>query len=124
MIARLLAGLFRRTPPALTAGEAHAATNHGSAVLLDVREPQEWRAGHAPQADHIPLAQLEGRLAELPRDRQIITVCRSGRRSALAAQQLTSRGYQAINLTGGMAAWADAGLPVVPATGHSPGHIL
>ncbi len=124
MIGRLLAGLFRQGPPAVGAGEAHAATNHGSAVLLDVREPREWQAGHAPQAEHIPLGQLEDRLVEVPRDRQIITVCRSGRRSALAAQQLTSRGYQAVNLTGGMSAWADAGLPVVTATGHSPGHIL
>ena len=124
MIARLLAGLFRRTPPGITVAEAHAATNHGSAVLLDVREIQEWQAGHAPQADHIPLGQLEGRLTELPRDRQIITVCRSGRRSALAAQQLSGQDYQAVNLTGGMTAWADAGLPVVTATGHSPGRIV
>ena len=124
MICRLLAGLFQRTPPAIGPGEAHAASNHGSAVLLDVREPDEWQAGHAPQADHIPLGQLEHRLAELPRDRQIITVCRSGRRSVLAAQQLAARGYQAINLTGGMTAWAYAGLPVVTATGHSRGRIL
>ena len=92
--------------------------------MLDIREPGEWQTGHAPQAEHIPLRQLEGRLAELPRDRQIITVCRSGRRSALAAQLLAARGYQAINLTGGMSAWAYAGLPVVTATGHGPGRIL
>ena len=124
MIGRLLAGLFQRTPPAIGPGEAHAASNHGSAVLLDVREPGEWQAGHAPQADHIPLGQLEDRLAELPRDRHIITVCRSGRRSVLAARLLAARGYQAINLTGGMTAWAYAGLPVVTATGSSPGRIL
>jgi rhodanese-related sulfurtransferase len=100
------------------------SAQYGSAVLLDVREPGEWQAGHAPQADHIPLGQLEDRLAELPRNRQIITVCRSGHRSVLAAQQLAACGYQAINLTGGMTAWAYAGLPVVTATGHSPGRIL
>ena len=124
MIGRLLSGLFRRTPPAITAGEAYVATNHGSALLLDVREPQEWQAGHAPHADHIPLGQLEGRLGELPRDREIITVCRSGRRSALAAQQLAHEGFQATNLTGGMTAWADDGLPIVAATGHTPGRII
>ena len=124
MIGRLLSGLLRRTPPTITAGEAYVATNHGSALLLDVREPQEWQAGHAPHADHIPVGQLESRLGELPRDREIITVCRSGRRSALAARQLTRHGYQATNLRAGMTAWADDGLPIVDATGHTPGRIL
>ena len=124
MIRQLLQSLFRRTPTAVTAIEAHFATPHGPAVLLDVREPQEWQAGHAPQADHIPLGQLESRLGELPRDRQIVTVCRSGRRSALAAQQLAAHGNQAVNLTGGMAAWAAAGLPVITGKGRGPGRVL
>ena len=72
MIARLLAGPVPRTPTAVSRWRGAAATHHGPAVLLDVREPQEWQAGHAPQAEHIPLGQLESRLAELPRDRQII----------------------------------------------------
>ncbi len=124
MISRLLAGLFRRKALAIGADAAQVATNDGAAVLLDVREPQEWQAGRAPQAEHISLGRLESRLAELPRDRQIITVCRSGRRSALAAQLLTSRGYRAVNLRGGMTAWAEAGLPVVTGTGHRPGRII
>ena len=124
MIARLLQSLFRRTPTAVTASEAQSATLYGPAVLLDVREPQEWQAGHAPQAEHIPLGQLESRLAELPRDRQIICVCRSGRRSALAAQQLVAHGYQAVNLTGGMTAWNGAGLPVATGKGRGPGRVL
>lgn len=70
------------------------------------------------------LGQLDGRRSGLPRDRQIITVCRSGRRSALAARQLSVQGYSATNLAGGMVAWAASGLPVVTATGHSPGRIL
>ncbi len=124
MIGRLLTRLFRRTPSAVTADDAHSATHHGLGVLLDVREPHEWQAGHAPQAWHLPLGQLDDRLAELPRDRQIITVCRSGRRSALAASQLTAQGYQAVNLSGGMTAWAAAGLPVVTATDGGPGRIV
>ncbi len=124
MIRRLLQSLFRQTSTAINPTEAHSATLHGPAVLLDVREPQEWQAGHAPQADHIPLGELESRLAELPRDRQIICVCRSGRRSALAAQQLVAHGHQAVNLTGGMTAWAAAGLPVVTGKGRSPGRVL
>lgn len=124
MIRRLIAGLFGPSPPAITPAAAHTATNLGSAVLLDVRQPHEWQSGHAPQAEHLPLSQLADRLAELPRDRQIITVCRSGHRSALAAQQLTAQGYEAVSLPGGMSAWARAGLPVVTATGDRPGRII
>lgn len=124
MITQLLRSLFRRRPSAVTASEAHSTTLHTFAVLLDVRDPQEWQAGHAPQAIHIPLGQLESRLAELPRDHQIIAVCRSGRRSAFATQQLLAHGYTAINLTGGMAAWAAAGLPIVAGQGRGTGQVL
>ena len=124
MIARLLRSLVRRPPTAVSASEAHSTTLHGPAVLLDVREPEEWRAGHAPQAEHIPLGQLESRLAELPRDRQIICLCRSGRRSAIATQQLLAHGYQTVDLIGGMTAWAAAGLPVVAGPGRDPGRVL
>ncbi|MDT0993966.1 rhodanese-like domain-containing protein, partial [Pseudomonas aeruginosa] len=75
MIRRLTA-LFRR-PAALTSTRAHQAVVDG-AVLLDVRERDEWRAGHAPQARHVVLSQLEDHLADLPADRPIVTVCRSG----------------------------------------------
>jgi len=124
MITQLLRSLFRRPPTTVTASEAHSTTLDGPAVLLDVREPQEWQVGHAPQARHIPLGQLESRLAELPPDRQIIAVCRTGRRSALATQQLVARGYTAVNLTGGMAAWAAADLPIVTGRGRGSGRVL
>lgn len=101
MIRRLLA-LFRR-PTALTATQAHHALAEG-AVLLDVRERYEWRAGHAPQARHVILSQLEDHLGDLPSDRPVVIVCRSGRRSAMAATLLTRHGYTARNLTGGMKA--------------------
>ncbi len=116
-----LAALFRR-PAALTAADAQQAVTDG-ALLLDVRERQEWRAGHAPQARHIVLGQLRDHLAELPTDQPIVTVCRTGRRSALAANLLTRHGYAVSNLTGGMNAWAAAGLPVV-ARGGKPGQII
>ena len=83
MIRKLLA-LFTR-PATMTAAEAHQAVTSDGAVLLDVREPSEWRAGHAPQARHLVLSQLQDHLDDLPTDRPIITVCRSGRRSAIAA---------------------------------------
>jgi len=116
-----LAAMFRR-PAALTATEAQQAVTDG-ALLLDVRELQEWRAGHAPKARHLVLGQLRDHLAELPADTQIVTVCRSGRRSAMAAKLLTRHGYTASNLTGGMNAWAAAGLSVVT-NGNKPGQII
>ncbi len=116
-----LGALFRR-PAALTATEAQQSVTDG-ALLLDVRELQEWRAGHAPKARHRGLGQLPDHLAELPTDTQIVTVCRSGRRSALAAKLLTRHGYTATNLTGGMNAWAAAGLPVVT-NDNVPGQII
>jgi len=82
-------------------------------VLVDVREPAEWQSGHAPGARHIPLGQLAARMGELPQDGEIITVCRSGNRSAKAAELLRGAGYRTVhNLKGGMTAWAKDGLPV------------
>ncbi|MFZ5851777.1 MAG: rhodanese-like domain-containing protein [Actinomycetota bacterium] len=118
---RLLAALRRRlaaAPARVGATEAAALVRQG-ALLLDVREPAEWAAGHAPQARHIPLGQLAGRLAELPADRPVVTVCRSGARSARAAALLARQGRPASNLAGGMHAWAAAGLPVVDGRGRA-----
>ena len=91
-------------------------------LLLDVREPDEWRAGHAPGARHVPLGNLKHSLGSMPRDRRIVVTCRSGGRSARATALLTHTGYQAVNLTGGMRAWASAGLPV-ETDGARPGKI-
>ena len=80
--------------------------------VLDVREPHEFRAGHIAGAALIPLGQLRARAAELPADRDILCVCLSGSRSGVAARQLTAMGFKCLNLSGGMAAWLRAGLPV------------
>ena len=116
-----LAGLFRR-PAALTATQARQRADDG-ARLLDVRDLPEWRAGHSPQARHVPLSELRIRLTELPTHTPVDTVCRSGRRSAMAPALLTRHGYTASNLTGGMHAWAPAGLPVVTQK-NRPGQII
>ena len=121
MMRKLLA-LFTR-PATMTAAAAHQAVTSDGALLLDVREPSEWQAGHAPQARHLRLSQLEKHLGDLPTDRPIVTVCRSGRRSGIAANTLTRHGYQATNLTGGMNAWAAAGLPVIT-NGGKPGQVI
>lgn len=119
--ASALKGLFSKPYASVSAGQAAAMADDG-AVILDVREPHEWQAGHAPKARHIPLGQLARRAGELPRGRAVITVCRSGARSARAAALLARDGREVSNLAGGMHAWARAGLPVT-AKGGGPGHV-
>lgn len=77
-------------------------------VVVDVREPHEWDAGHIPQARHIPLAQVPNRLEEIPRDAEVVMLCRSGARSARAQEFLLQQaGYTRVkNLAGGMMRWA------------------
>lgn len=117
LLRRLLGPRVARVTPA----EAAALSGAG-ALLLDVREPAEWRAGHAPGARHIPLGQLAGRLSEVPADRPVVTVCRSGARSRRAAKLLAAAGHEVHDLTGGMRAWTNAGL-AVRAKGGRPGHV-
>ncbi|GHH85771.1 MBL fold metallo-hydrolase [Streptomyces capitiformicae] len=106
----------------ITPVRAHERTGaDGDAVLLDVREPEEWAAGHAPAAVHTPLSALTAG-APLPRHAQhrpLVAICRSGRRSQEAATLLRARGADVVDVSGGMLAWAEAGLPVV--TEASPG---
>lgn len=92
------------------------------ALLLDVREDFEWEAGHVPSARHVPLGQLPARLVELDRQQQLVVTCRAGHRSARAVAFLTNNGFAAVNLEGGMQAWAGAGLPFARANG-SPGTV-
>jgi rhodanese-related sulfurtransferase len=91
--------------------------------LLDVREDDEWEAGHIDGAQHIPLGQLGERLGELPNGRRIVAVCRSGGRSGSAVRGLKQLGYDAENLDGGVTAWSRAGLPLVNADGR-PGKVI
>jgi rhodanese-related sulfurtransferase len=88
--------------------------------LLDVREDDEWAAGHAPGARHIPLGQLGARAAEVPQDELVYVICRSGRRSAQAAQALAGAGWRTVNVAGGMEDWAAAGRPMVADSGAAP----
>lgn len=83
------------------------------APVLDVREQNEWDAGHAPNAQHLPASELISRLGELPEDGDLYLVCRAGGRSAQATMWLNANGYDAINVRGGMDQWFEAGLPLV-----------
>jgi rhodanese-related sulfurtransferase len=88
------------------------ATEPG-AMLIDVRDPHEWRAGHARGARHIPLAQLPGSLAQLPREAPVYLICATGNRSRNAAAYLRKHGFsRPVNVRGGTAAWHRAGLPI------------
>jgi rhodanese-related sulfurtransferase len=90
------------------------------AYLLDVREDDEWAAGHAPSAVHVRLGELGVRFGELPRDREIYVICRTGHRSAYAAQALAGGGLNTINVADGMTGWAVAGRPMISEDGAEP----
>jgi rhodanese-related sulfurtransferase len=90
--------------------------------IVDVRYPNEWQAGHISGSVHIPLDYVYERTDELDRSRPVVTVCRSGSRSAQAAEELAGDGFDVQNLSGGIVAWADRGLPIVTDDGR-PGRI-
>ena len=90
------------------------------AVVLDVREDDEWVAGHIEGATHIPLGDVPARLDDVPEGDPIYVTCRGGGRSARAAAWLNRNGYDAVNVAGGMGAWQEAGRPMVSETGQPP----
>jgi rhodanese-related sulfurtransferase len=95
-----------------------------SAYLLDVREPDEWAAGHAPGAHHLPMMEVPARIAEIPEDGDVVVVCRSGGRSAQVTAYLMQHGWDNVrNLAGGMGAWQDAGRELVSEDGQ-PARVL
>lgn len=93
------------------------------AYLLDVREDDEWSAGHAPEAVHVAMGTVPDRHAELPTDRTVVCICRVGGRSGSVAAALAGAGYDVRNVDGGMLAWEAAGYPVVSASGD-PGRVI
>lgn len=88
--------------------------------LLDVRNHDEWSAGHAPGAQLSPLRDLGTSLGNVSIDERIAVVCRSGGRSSQAVEFLRDQGYDAVNVEGGMQAWAEAGKPMVSETDEEP----
>lgn len=91
------------------------------ALVVDVREPDEWSAGHAPGAVHIPMGDIPARLDELPStDESLPVVCRSGGRSGRAVQWLVQQGFDVVNVDGGMQSWQRAGKPMTSEGGGEP----
>jgi rhodanese-related sulfurtransferase len=104
--------------------EVDVADVGDDAFLLDVRDPEEWAAGHAPAAVHMPMMEVPGRLDELPADRDVVVICRVGARSAQVVAYLRAHGRQrCANLAGGMYAWEAAGRTLI-ADGGRPAQVL
>jgi len=99
-------------PMEISVQEAFSMREEG-AFVLDVRNQDEWDAGHVPGATLIPLPQLESRLAELPPDQEIVVICRSGNRSATARDILLDAGFSAVtSVAGGFNQWASNGYDI------------
>lgn len=95
--------------------QATLLLNRDDALVIDVREANEWTGGHIPNARHIPLGQLEKRLGEIEKfkTRPLIVSCQSGNRSSSACAKLKKHGFEKVfNLAGGIGAWREAGLPM------------
>ena len=95
-------------------GEVARRLSADDLVVIDVRDRDEWRDAQVEGASHLPLDELDQRSDELPHDRPIAFICRTGKRSETAAERAAEQGLNAGNVTGGIEAWAKAGLPVRP----------
>jgi rhodanese-related sulfurtransferase len=108
--------------PEMSADEAAEEVVDG-ALLLDVRELDEWTAGHAPDAQLMSMTTLPEHVGELPRDREILVICRTGSRSERVTAFLVAQGFDAHNVFGGLNAWAASGHEVVTDDGQ-PGAVI
>lgn len=107
--------------PEIDAGEARRRVDDG-AVLLDVREPEEWHAGRVDGSLWIPMGDVDARQDELPDHGALVVICRSGGRSGKVVAALVQAGYDAVNLGGGIKAWVAQGFPIVADDG-APGNV-
>lgn len=108
-----LSNLFGAGAPTITVGELSEKLKYGKhPLVLDVRQPDEFRMGHIAGAKLIPLNELHGKMNELPKGREIVCICASGNRSTSAAKMLAKEGFNVLNVQGGMVAWRRAKLPV------------
>ena len=95
------------------AATVNAVKDNPGVFLIDVREPDEYAAGHIPGITLIPMGEVASRLTELPRDKEIIVTCRTGNRSGQVADLLREQGFTNVhNMSGGIVAWEEAGYPV------------
>jgi rhodanese-related sulfurtransferase len=109
--------LFSKSFGSIDGTKARQIISEGG-VLVDVRTASEWNAGHAPTAMHIPLDQLDRKMSQLPTGVPIVTVCKSGARSAAAARSLAAHGFEVSSVRGGMRSWQNAGGRVIAKSGR------
>jgi rhodanese-related sulfurtransferase len=107
----LAGGENKSLAPEISVDQAYQMYQQG-AFVLDVRTVEEWNEYHAPNTTLIPLDQLPSRLNELPRDKQIVVVCRSGNRSREGRDILLAAGFQATSMAGGLKDWYAKGYPI------------
>ena len=108
-----LSSLFGPSVPSITAEELNEKLKFGKhPLVLDVRQPDEFRTGHITGAKLIPLNELYKHMKELPKGREIVCICASGNRSTSAAKALAKEGFNVHNVQGGMLAWRRAKLPM------------
>ena len=100
-----LKNMFKKKYNDVTAEEVSRLLSDKDTVVIDVREPYEYKNGHIPKAKNIPLSQLPGRVGEISKERHVVLVCASGSRSARAAGLLGNQGYKVSNMLGGMYSW-------------------
>jgi rhodanese-related sulfurtransferase len=113
--AMLISSFVRGGGKGISITDATLLINREDALVIDVRETQEWSSGHIPNARHIALGQLDKHLSELEKfkDKPVIVCCASGNRSSTACGTLKKAGFERVfNLSGGIGAWTGAGLPV------------
>jgi rhodanese-related sulfurtransferase len=102
-------------PSEISVTTAYAKYGQEDVIFLDVREQEEWDEFHAPQAILIPLGELAARANELPKDKEIVVVCRSGNRSQVGRDTLKAAGFTNVtSMAGGMNEWRTAGYPIAP----------
>jgi rhodanese-related sulfurtransferase len=114
--------LFAGTGHELDPLQVAELLRRGEVELIDVREPYEWDAGRIPAARHIELERLASAAEALPRDRRLVFHCRVGARSGMATEAFRAAGYDAWNMSGGIQAWVDRGLPIEPEDGRVAEH--
>ncbi|MEY2674729.1 MAG: hypothetical protein RLZZ514_1294 [Actinomycetota bacterium] len=100
--------LFKKAFESVTPEQAKEISDQG-AYFIDVREPHEYKTGHAPSAVNIPLGSLDRRLGSIPKEREILVICQSGARSASASAFLAKAGYTVFNVKGGTMNWRRSG---------------
>lgn len=108
-----LSNLFGPSVPSISAEELNEKLKFGKhPLVLDVRQPEEFRTGHINGAKLMPLNELPRKMSELPKGREIVCICASGSRSSSAAKTLAKEGFTVFNVQGGMLAWRRAKLPM------------